>query len=109
MSSGKIVQNYSKLVQESLLFNESVIFSEDNLQISHQFESEPYKEGSNRDLNLSLEELSNRVNHNNLETIKKIHYILKNTQGLTLKQKYDYCSSQRFYMKLYLKSVSERI
>jgi hypothetical protein len=109
MSSGKIVQNYSKLVQDSLLFNESVIFSEDNLQISHQFESEPYKEGYNGDLNSRILELSNSGIHNNLEMIKKIHFILKNTQSLSLKQKYDYCSSQRFYMKLYLKRVSERI
>ncbi|MFX1240298.1 MAG: hypothetical protein ACFFA7_03510 [Promethearchaeota archaeon] len=95
MSSGKVEQNYSKLVQDGLLFNESVIFSESILRKSCKFKSEPYKEGRNRDFNF--------------ETIKKIHFILKNNHSLTQKQKFDYCSSQRFFMKLYLKSISERI
>jgi hypothetical protein len=109
MSSGKVEQNYSKLAQDGLLFNESVIFSESILHKSRKYKSEPYKEGRDRNFNFKTQELSYRVNDNNFEMIKKIHFILKNNQDLTQKQKFDYCSSQRFFMKLYLKSISERI
>jgi len=39
----------------------------------------------------------------------KLEFILKNSQDLTQNQKYNYCMSQRFFMKLYLKRISERI
>ncbi len=109
MSSGKIEQNYFKHVQDGLLFNESAVFSKDILHKSHQFKSDSYKEGRNREFNSKAQDLLIGVNNNNFNTIKKIHFILKNSQDLTQKQKYDYCSSQRFFMKLYLKSISERI
>jgi hypothetical protein len=109
MSSGKLEQNYFKLVQDGLPYNEPVIFSEDILHKSHRFESESFIEVRNGDFNSKIYDLSNRFNNRNLDTIKKIHILLKNAQDLTQKQKYDYCNSQRFFMKLYLKSISERI
>ncbi|MFX0024330.1 MAG: hypothetical protein ACFE9S_18575 [Candidatus Hermodarchaeota archaeon] len=109
MSSGKIEQNYFKIVQDDLPINESVIFSEDILHKSHQFKSELYNVGRNKEINYKIQDLSFRIENSNFDTIKKIHYILKNSQNLTQKQKFDYCSSQRFYMKLYLKDISERI
>ncbi len=109
MSSGKIEQNFFKIVQDDLPFNESAIFYEDNLHKSHQFKSKFYNEGRNIEFDYKIQDLSFGVRNNNFDTIKKIHYILKYSQDLTQKQKFDYCSNQRFYMKLYLKGISERI
>ncbi len=108
MSSGKIEQNYFKNVQDGLLFNESVNFSEDILHKSHSFKSKLYREGIYKEFNLKIEGISKGVKDNNFDMIKKIHFILKNSHDLPQKQKYDYCNSQRFFMKLYLKSISER-
>ncbi len=37
--------------------------------------------------------------------LNDIHSILSNCSNLTNNQKLDYCNSQRYYMKLYLKEV----
>ncbi len=109
MSSGKIEQNYFKNVQDGLIFNESVIFSEDILHKSHFSESKSCKEGIYKEFHINMQDPFKGVMDNHFDMIQKIHFILKNSQDLTQNQKYDYCSSQRFFMKLYLKSISERI
>ncbi|MHA2120105.1 MAG: hypothetical protein ACW990_02755 [Promethearchaeota archaeon] len=45
----------------------------------------------------------------NLITLKKVHAILLNCSNLTDKQKFDFASSERFFMKLYLKKLSDAL
>lgn len=51
-----------------------------------------------------LEEFKN----DNLIILKEIQAILQNCSTLTDKEKWDYCNSQRYFMKLYLKEISKR-
>lgn len=39
--------------------------------------------------------------------LRKLHKILKNGQNLSAKQKLDYCDSERFVMKLYLRELNK--
>lgn len=48
------------------------------------------------------------VREDHFNVVKKIHFLLKNSQDLTLQQKYDYCERQRSFMKLYLNEISRR-
>jgi len=105
MSSGKIEQNYLKNIENGLIFNESVIFSEIPLHKGHFSKSNSFK----KDYDIRLQPCYNRIVDDHLEMIKKIHFILENSQDLSQKQKFDYCNSQRFFMKLYLKRISSRI
>ena len=41
----------------------------------------------------------------NLTTLQKIHSILLNCVNLTKKQKLEFCESERYFMKLYLKKL----
>ncbi|MHA1490790.1 MAG: hypothetical protein ACTSRI_14235 [Promethearchaeota archaeon] len=41
--------------------------------------------------------------------IKEIHSILKNCTKLTNEQKLDYCNSERYFMKLYLKKIIKNL
>lgn len=41
----------------------------------------------------------------NLTTLQKIHAILLNCVNLSKKQKLEFCESQRYFMKLYLKRI----
>jgi hypothetical protein len=43
-----------------------------------------------------------------LEIIKEIHRILLECSNLTYKERYDYCNSQRYFMKAYLKKLTEK-
>ncbi len=43
----------------------------------------------------------------NLNTIKKVHAILLNCSNLSKKQKLEFCESERYFMKLYLKKLSD--
>ena len=47
------------------------------------------------------------IQDDNLNIANQIHLFLKNSQNLSQQQKYAYCNSQRFYMKLYLKEISK--
>jgi len=64
----------------------------------------PFKEDITSNLNNEIELV--RKEHFNMA--KKIHFLLKNSQDLTLHQKYDYCERQRSFMKLYLNEISRR-
>jgi len=44
----------------------------------------------------------------NLTTLKKIHAILLNCLNLSKKQKLEFCNSERYFMKLYLKKLREQ-
>ncbi|MFX1417834.1 MAG: hypothetical protein ACFE9N_02815 [Promethearchaeota archaeon] len=105
MSSGKVEQNYFKNVENDLIFNESIIFSENIIQKSHFSESKSYNEKVCKDFDIGLKEHYLGVTDDHLSIIQKIDFILKNSQDLTQKQKEEYCISQRFYMKLYLKRI----
>ncbi len=54
------------------------------------------------------EEQANRVDEN-LSTLQKIHAILLNCLNLTKKQKLEYAESERFFMKLHLKKLIDKL
>jgi hypothetical protein len=93
MSSGKIEQNDFKFVENNLIFNELDAFTQKYLHKSHYFQSKPCNQ---------------REFDYNFNMIQKIHLILKNSQDLTLEEKFDYCSNQRFFMKQCLKEISKK-
>jgi hypothetical protein len=109
MSSGKIEQNYFTNIQDGSLFNDYVHHSEYFLHESHNSESKTNKKQFYNSIQMKMQDRFKGVIDNHFDIIQKIHYILKNSQDLTQKQKFDYCNNQRFFMKLYLKSISERI
>ena len=45
----------------------------------------------------------------NLITLKKVHAILLNCINLTKKQKLEFAESERFFMKLHLKKLLDRL
>ena len=44
----------------------------------------------------------------NLMTLKKIHAILLNCVNLSKNQKIEFCESERYFMKLYLKKLQNK-
>ena len=44
----------------------------------------------------------------NLMSLKKIHAILLNCVNLSKKQKLEFCNSERYFMKLYLKKLRKQ-
>lgn len=55
-----------------------------------------------------LKQIPKDIGNENLKILKDIHDILKNCTILTQKEKLEYCNSQRFFMKLYLKEMNRR-
>ena len=108
MSSGKIEGNYFKNVQNSLISDELAIFAGCFLQKSTNFESESYKKALKTDFDLDLEKTGEYIIDKDFNMIKEIHFILKNSAELTQNQKFAYCNSQRFFMKLYLQRISKK-
>jgi hypothetical protein len=45
----------------------------------------------------------------NLVTLKKIHAILLNCLNLNEKEKLEFCNSERYFMKLYLKKLNDKL
>jgi hypothetical protein len=45
----------------------------------------------------------------NLISLKKIHAILLNCINLNEKEKLDFCNSERYFMKLYLKELKDKL
>jgi hypothetical protein len=109
MSSGKIEGNFFKNIEIDSIFNESVIFTDQHLQKSNYSKSKSYRNGLYKDINHNSIDPYEKVTANHFDLIQKIHSILKNSQDLTQKQKYDYCKNQRFFMKLYLKRISDKL
>ena len=54
-----------------------------------------------------------QINHRNIEDYLKILKMIRssfvNNSELTLEQKYEYCSMERFFMKLYLKEFKTNV
>ncbi|MFX1366657.1 MAG: hypothetical protein ACFFCE_02250 [Promethearchaeota archaeon] len=109
MSSGKIEGNFFKNVQSNLFFNESAIFSDFSLHKSIRFNSNLIIKDLKKDFFLEEGRNIGWNAENHFRTIKKIHYILKNSSDLTQKQKYNYCNKQRLFMKLYLQRISKNL
>lgn len=109
MSSGKIERFYLKNVENNFIFDESAIVTEQDLKKNMYSEPKSINEGLEKDFIKDLKQRYSCVTDNHFNMIKEIHLILKNSQDLTLKQKYAYCNNQRFYMKLYLKRISKGV
>jgi hypothetical protein len=58
------------------------------------------------DLNKSNVTISESTSEH-LLTLRKLHKILQNGQHLTDQQKFDFCSSERYFMKLYLRELNK--
>lgn len=56
-----------------------------------------------------LEDEFEEVIDENLITLKKIHAILLNCINLTKKQKLEFAESERFFMKLHLKELLDKL
>ncbi len=52
-----------------------------------------------------VEESIENICDENLTTLQKIHAILLNCMNLSQKQKLEFCESERYFMKLYLKKL----
>jgi len=109
MSSGKIEQKYFENIENHLIFNEVDLCYEKALHKSHFYESNPNKEEKKKEYNINIKSNNDIFIDYNFDMIKKIHFILRDSQDLTLKQKYDFCNNQRFFMKSYLKEIINRI
>lgn len=62
---------------------------------------------------IKLNDTSNKeledIMDENLITLKKVHAILLNCINLTKKQKLEFAESERYFMKQYLKQLTEKI
>ncbi len=56
-----------------------------------------------------IEDKLDEVMDENLITLKKVHSILLNCINLTKKQKLEFAESERFFMKLHLKKLLDRL
>lgn len=78
--------------------------SDQILRITDLFYEEKIKKELIEDLKSILDEPENE----NYIILKEIQEILENCSDLTDKQRLDYCKSQRFFMKLYLREINKR-
>ena len=62
----------------------------------------------NEPKDLKEEELGGVIDEN-LITLKKVHSILLNCINLTKKQKLEFAESERFFMKLHLKNLIDKL
>ncbi len=67
-----------------------------------------YKEEVNIEIKNEFESVSVEETNDNLIILNEIKAILQNCSNLTDKEKLEYCNSQRFFMKLYLKEINQR-
>jgi hypothetical protein len=109
MSSGKLEGNYLKNVEDGFRYDESVIVTNFNLQKSIISELKFNNNNFAKANNNILKQINDSVKENHLNTIKEIHHILKSDNNLTQNQKFTFCNSQRFFMKLYLKRICRDI
>ncbi|MFX0039582.1 MAG: hypothetical protein ACFFCY_04980 [Promethearchaeota archaeon] len=56
----------------------------------------------------SVDENIENLCDENLTTLKKIHAILLNCLNLSKQQKLEFCESERYFMKLYLKKLKNK-
>ncbi len=96
MSSGKINNKSFESVKRSYKLKELISKDKREVQLKSQF-----NKNSHNQLN---KEIINDLD-DNFDIIKSLHLILLNCSTLTKKQKFDFCNSQRYFMKLYLKEI----
>ncbi len=109
MSSGKLEQGYPKNYEVSYNFDEFTILNEINSQFSDFTAPWLYKRYKNSHYTDNVSHTNEVTIDIHLKMVEKIHKILLNSQNLTQKQKFEYCNSQRLYMKLYLKKIYDKI
>jgi len=84
----------------------------DNQNVSEGFENSQassIQTVKNFNLEESLEENLEDIIDENLITIKKVHSILLNCINLTKKQKLEFAESERYFMKMYLNKLANKI
>ncbi|MFX0042542.1 MAG: hypothetical protein ACFE8L_06490 [Candidatus Hodarchaeota archaeon] len=99
MSSGRINNKRIESVKESYKIKELISLDKKEDHLKRQF-----KDNSHNQLN---EELINDIDEN-FDIIKSLHLILLNCSSLSKEQKFDFCNSQRYFMKLYLKEILKK-
>ncbi len=109
MSSGKLEGNYLKNVERGFRFDESAITTNYNLQNSNYSGQKLYNDNLVKDNESNLQQINKSVKENHFNMIREIHHILKSSENLSQNQKFAFCSSQRFFMKLYLKRICREI
>ena len=67
-----------------------------------------YEDEVNIEIKNDFENVNEEKTNDNLIILNEIKAILQNCSNLTNKQKLEYCNSQRFFMKLYLKEINNR-
>ncbi|KKN35730.1 hypothetical protein LCGC14_0780710 [marine sediment metagenome] len=67
-----------------------------------------YEEKIKKELIEDIKNIFDEPENENYIILKEIQEILENCSNLTDKQKLDYCKSQRFFMKLYLREINKR-
>lgn len=67
-----------------------------------------YEDEVNIEIKNDFENVNEEKTNDNLIILNEIKAILQNCSNLTDKQKLEYCTSQRFFMKLYLKEINNR-
>ena len=82
----------------------SNVSNPDQIKIKDLIFEEKIKNELITDIKCILREPENE----NLIILKEIQEILKNCSNLSGKQRLDYCKSQRFFMKLYLRELNKR-
>ncbi len=62
-----------------------------------------------KELNEIIDQNIENICDDNLITLEKIHAILINCINLSKKQKLEFAESERYFMKLYLKKLSDKL
>ena len=79
------------------------------LNNNSKFERSESLEKQKSDIDPHLEDKVLKNVDDNLSTLQKIHAILLNCVNLTRKQKSEFAESERFFMKLYLKKLVNKL
>ncbi len=73
-----------------------------------QINNDKTSEGSIINASQKQDEEIESICDDNLQTIKKVHAIILNCSNLSKKQKLEFCEGERYFMKLYLKKISDK-
>lgn len=75
-----------------------------------KFSSEkPSNQESNKVEKLPESKKVEEICDENIVTLRKIHAILLNCLNLNEKEKLEFCNSERYFMKLYLKKLNNKL
>jgi restriction endonuclease Mrr len=87
---------------------DSKIDNKNNIKIDSSEISVRTSKNPEKKLAESVDENIENLCDENLTTLKKIHAILLNCLNLSKQQKLEFCESERYFMKLYLKKLKNR-